>query len=100
MNNMELWGKLENTPKEAQKEISAGRLKGFTDINPMWRFKKLTEAFGPCGIGWKFEIVSTNVLPGSNDEVAAFVNILLYYKENGEWSEGVPGMGGSMFVAK
>lgn len=100
MNNMEIWVKLENTPKEAQKEISAGRLKGFTDINPMWRFKQLTEVFGPCGIGWKFEIVSTNVIPGANDEVAAFVNILLYYKKDGEWSDGVPGLGGSMFVAK
>lgn len=100
MNNTEIWVKLERTPKEAQKEISAGRLKGFTDINPMWRFKQLTEVFGPCGIGWKFEIVSTNVIPGANDEVAAFVNILLYYKKDGEWSEGVPGLGGSMFVAK
>lgn len=100
MDSMELWGKLENTPKEAQKEISAGRLKGFTDINPMWRLKRLTEVFGPCGIGWKYEVVSTNVLPGSNDEVAAFVNILLYYKVDGKWSDGIPGMGGSMFVAK
>ena len=37
---------------------------------------------------------------GGNDEVAAFVDILLYYKKDGEWSEGVPGLGGSMFVAK
>lgn len=100
MDNMTIWGKLENTPKEAQKEINAGRLKGFTDINPMWRLKKLTEAFGPCGVGWKYEIVSSNVIPGANDEVAAFVNILLYYKQDGKWSDGVPGLGGSMFVAK
>lgn len=100
MDNMVIWQALENTPKEAQKEINAGRLKGFTDINPMWRLKKLTEAFGPCGIGWKYEIVSSNVMPGANDEVAAFVNILLYYKQDGKWSEGVPGLGGSMFVAK
>ena len=100
MDNMDVWGKLESTPKEAQKEITAGRLKGFTDINPMWRLKRLTEVFGPCGIGWKYDIVSTNVIPGANDEVAAFVNILLYYKKDGEWSEGVPGLGGSMFVAK
>ena len=100
MDNMEIWGKVEHTPKEAQKEISAGRLKGFTDINPMYRFKRLTEVFGPCGIGWKYDIVSTNVIPGANDEVAAFVNILLYYKQGNEWSEGVPGLGGSMFVAK
>ena len=100
MDNMEFWGKLENTPKEAQKEISAGRLKGFTDINPMWRLKRLTEVFGPCGIGWKYEIVQAQVIPGANDEVAAFVDILLYYKKDGEWSDGVPGLGGSMFVAK
>ena len=100
MDNMEIWGKLETTPKEAQKEISAGRLKGFTDINPMWRFKKLTEVFGSCGIGWKYEVVSTHTMHGPNEEQAAFVNILLYYKKDGEWSEGIPGMGGSMFVAK
>ena len=100
MANMEIWGKLENTPKEAQKEINAGRLKGFTDINPMWRLKHLTEVFGPCGIGWKYQIVNAYTIPGANDEVAAFVDILLYYKQGNEWSEGVPGLGGSMFVAK
>lgn len=95
-----LWQQLENTPKEAQKEIGAGRLKGFTDINPMWRLKRLTEVFGPCGIGWKYQIVNAYTIPGANDEVAAFVDILLYYKQDGEWSDGVPGLGGSMFVAK
>ena len=100
MANMDIWGKLESTPKEAQKEITAGRLKGFTDINPCWRMKRLTEVFGPCGIGWKFQIVNTYTIPGANDEIAAFVDILLYYKHGNEWSEGVPGLGGSMFVAK
>ena len=100
MENMAIWQALESTPKEAQKEISAGRLKGFTDINPMWRLKRLTEVFGPCGIGWKYVITNSYVLPGANDEIAAFVEILLYHKQNGEWSEGVPGLGGSMFVAK
>ena len=100
MDKMAIWQSLEKTPKEAQKEISAGRLKGFTDINPMWRLKMLTEVFGPCGIGWKYDIVSTNVITGANDELAAFVDIRLYYKQDGEWSDGVPGLGGSMFVAK
>ena len=99
MDNMTIWGKVEKTPKEAQKEIGAGRLKGFTDINPMWRFKCLTEVFGPCGIGWKFEITEKQIVPGANGEAKAFVDILLYYKWNGEWSEGVPGTGGSSLVA-
>lgn len=100
MDNMKIWQSLENTPKEAQKEISAGRLKGFTDINPAWRMKRLTEVFGPCGIGWKYEICNSYVLNGANEEVAAFVDIRLYYKQGDAWSEGVPGFGGSMFVAK
>ena len=99
MANMEIWGKLENTPKEAQKEIGAGRLKGFTDINPMWRFKRLTELFGPCGVGWKYVITEKNIVPGANGEAKAFVDILLYYKWNGEWSEGVPGTGGSSLIS-
>ena len=100
MANMKIWQALENTPKEAQKEITAGRLKGFTDINPMFRLKRLTEVFGPCGIGWKYEIVNAYTIPGANDEVAAFVDILLYYNQGDKWSDGVPGLGGSMFVAK
>lgn len=100
MDNMTIWQALEKTPKEAQKEINAGRLKGFTDINPMWRFKKLTEALGPCGVGWRFDIRNTYTLPGADGEAAAFVEILLYYKQDGKWSEGVPGLGGSMFIAK
>lgn len=98
--NMLLYNKFMNTPKEAQKTIKGGRLNGFTDINPMWRFKVLTEAFGPCGIGWKYEITDQRIIPGPDGKSAAFVDILLYYKQDGQWSEGIPGIGGSAFVAK
>lgn len=100
MDNMELFRQFENTADEAKKPIEAGRLKGFTDINPMWRFKRLTEVFGPVGIGWKYQITDKKVIPGADGVVSAFVDILLYYKFNGEWSEGIPGTGGSSFVAK
>lgn len=100
MENMELFRQFEKTADEAKKTIEAGRLKGFTDINPMWRFKRLTEVFGPVGIGWKFEIKDKQIVPGADGVVSAFVDILLYYKWNGEWSEGIPGTGGSSFVAK
>lgn len=100
MGNMELYDKVRAVPKEAQKTIAAGRLKGMTDINPMWRIQKLTETFGPCGIGWKYTIQRQWMEQGANNEVAAFMDILLYYKWGGEWSEGIPGTGGSSFVAK
>ena len=52
MEKMDIYNRVRHVPDEAKKAISAGRLKGMTDINPMWRIKKLTEEFGPCGIGW------------------------------------------------
>ena len=100
MDNMEFWRQLEKTADEAKKPIEAGRLKGFTDINPMWRFKRLTEVFGAVGVGWKFVITDKQIIPGADGVLSAFVDILLYYKHNGEWSEGIPGTGGSAFVAK
>lgn len=100
MDNMDLFNKFATTPDEAKKPIEAGRLKGFTDINPMWRFKRLTEVFGPVGIGWKFVITDKQIVPGADGVISAFVDILLFYKHEGEWSEGIPGTGGSSFVAK
>ncbi len=40
MDNLELYNKVREVPQEAQKSIAAGRLKGMTDINPMWRICK------------------------------------------------------------
>ena len=71
-----------------------------TDINPMWRIKTLTEQFGVCGIGWKYVITDKRLEQGANGEIAAFVDIDLYVKVDGEWSEPIPGTGGSSFVAK
>ena len=99
MDNMELYNKLRTPPKEALREIAAGRLKGKTDINPMWRIKALTETFGPCGVGWKYIIREKRLEQTDVGETAAFVDIELFYKWEGEWSEAIPGTGGNMFVA-
>ena len=100
MENLELYKKVRAVPEIAQKEIKGGRLKGMTDINPMWRIKTLTEQFGICGIGWKPEIVRTWLDIGVGNEVVANVEIKLYVKVDGVWSDGIPGIGGSRFVAK
>ena len=99
MNNLELYDKVRAVPEEAQKTIGAGRLKGFTDINPMWRIKTLTEQFGVSGIGWKTEIVSKEAHNASGGEIVVAVDINLYIKVNGEWSDAIPGTGGSLLVA-
>lgn len=106
MENLAIYNGVREVPSEAKKEIKGGRLKGMTDINPMWRIKRLTEVFGICGIGWKYTIdkqwterVGT-VDNGDHEEIASFCNISLYVKMNGEWSEAIPGTGGSMLLAK
>ena len=111
---MEYYNKFAAVPVEAQKPIEAGRLKGMTDINPMWRIKVLTEAFGMCGFGWKYEIVSQRLeegqevmLPKTETEdaryahtVNAFVDINLYVKVGEKWSEAIPGIGGASYIAR
>ena len=99
METMQIYNASRKVPQEAQKPIAAGRLKGKTDINPMWRIKALTEQFGPCGFGWKYVITKQWLEAGDGGEVAAFCNIDLYIKVGGEWSEAIPGTGGSAFVA-
>lgn len=100
MENLYIYDKTRSVPDNARKPITAGRLKGMTDINPMWRIKVLTETFGPCGIGWKTQIVRTWLDEGADGEVIANVEILLYIKVDGAWSEGIPGIGGSKFISK
>lgn len=100
MDNLNIYNQARSVPREALKEIQAGRLKGKSDINPMWRIKKLTELFGPCGIGWKYTITKQWLERGANDEISAFVNIDLFIKVDGVWSDAIPGTGGSSFVTK
>ena len=98
MSNMEIYNRFREVPQEAKRTISAGNLKGFTDVNPMWRIKKLTEEFGVCGIGWYTEITDKWLEAGADGRTAAFVQINLYVKVDGEWSKPIIGVGGSMFV--
>lgn len=98
--NMEIYEASRTVPPEALKAIQGGRLKGMSDINPMWRIKKLTELYGPCGIGWKIEVTDKRLEQGSGIEIVCFVDINLYVKHDSEWSAPIPGMGGSSFVTQ
>lgn len=100
MDNLAIYNAVRKVPESAKRSISAGRLKGKTDINPMWRIKALTEQFGPCGIGWKYAITDKRLENGANGEISAFLDIDLFVKVGGAWSDAIPGTGGSAFVAK
>ena len=96
--NLRFYELLRKVPDYALKQIGAGRLKGMSDINPLYRVKAMTDAFGPCGIGWKY-VITKQWLETYGQEVKAFCNIDLFIKVDGEWSDAIPGTGGSSLVA-
>lgn len=100
MSNMEIYNKVRECPQNALKPITAGRLKGKSDINPQWRIEKLTEVYGPVGVGWYVEVTKQWIEQGANNTAAAFCNINLYVKNGNEWSKPIFGNGGSSFIAK
>ena len=97
--NLSIYERVRCVPKEAKKEIEAGRLKGKHDINPMWRIKALTEVFGPAGFGWYTEVVRTWTEASESGEMAVFVDINLYVKNDSEWSKPIFGNGGNKLIA-
>jgi len=100
MDNLEYWNKLKQPPKTALKTIGGGRLKGMTDIKPQWRIQVMTEVFGPCGEGWMYTIEKLWTEPGANGEVIAFALVNLWVKTGGNNHAPIPGIGGSMLIAK
>ncbi len=103
MDNLYIYNQAKTVPEEAKKPIQAGRLKGMTDINPMWRIKRLTEIFGPAGVGWWYEVVEKKIVDDElSSQRAVFVDIKLYYVDpkTGVVSKGIPGSGGAMLTAQ
>lgn len=106
--NMTIWNAGRAVPSTALKPIQAGKLKGKSDINPVWRMEVLTSLFGPCGFGWRTSLVSrwtetfefTNPDGSTIQEKGAFVKLNLFIKVNGEWSEAIEGVGGSKLYGK
>ena len=96
--NLALYNKVRNVPEHAQKKIETGRLKGKTDINPMFRIFCLTREFGPVGFGWYTEVTKKWSETSENGEMAVFVDINLYVKKDGEWSKPIHGTGGNKLL--
>lgn len=96
MNNMDIYEAVREVPAEAKKQFNNGTFSG-TDINPMWRIKKLTEQFGPAGIGWYYDVLSERC-EEHHDTTMAIVNLNLYIKVDGEWSKPIYGTGGNTLV--
>lgn len=96
--NLALYNRVREVPVEAKKDIQAGRLKGKTDINPLWRIQTLTREFGPAGIGWYTE-VEKQWTEECGNERAVYIKLNLYIKVDNTWSKPIEGFGGAMVVS-
>ena len=95
---IEIYKSLSRPPKDALREIQAGKLRGKTDINPQWRYKAMTEMFGLVGIGWKYEVQKLWTEQGAGSEKLAFAQVAVFVKDGDAWSEPIVGIGGSRLV--
>jgi hypothetical protein len=54
--NLEIWDRLSKTPTEFTKPAEFDGRK-LTTINGTWVVKRLTEEFGPVGVGWGYDVL-------------------------------------------
>lgn len=99
MENLELYNRYADPPQSALKPYSNGKFSG-TDINPMWRIQALTEAFGPCGVGW-YTVIERQWREDTADGTSTvYCYISLYIKVDGDWSKPITGIGGNTLSRK
>lgn len=98
MNGMEVYDRLAVVPEDARKPIEFGALKGKSDIKPQYRIEAMTKEFGLCGIGWKFEILKTEIINCPDGQVMIFMTIAAQVKDGDEWSAPAVGYGGDFII--
>lgn len=100
MSAIDIYKSLSQPPATALRQITAGNLKGKTDINPQWRYEAMTEKFGLVGIGWKYEIQKLWTENGAKGEILAFAQVAVFIRnaDTKEWSDPIVGIGGSKLV--
>lgn len=101
MGEIDIYNKMKTPPADALKKIDAGTLKGKTNIDPQWRIQVMTETFGLCGVGWKFNVLDTKVEQCPEGQRLVYMQISLQVKSpEGEWSEPIYAWGGDVIVDK
>lgn len=103
MTHLGMWNELEKTDPKYTKQFSrSGGFKG-TAINGTYITKRLTEKFGPNGVGWRFVLEDEQIHEGhtlkSGDK--ARVHVVrghIEYLYEGEWAKTSPQFGQTMLV--
>jgi len=97
MANTDLWDRLGKTdPKHTKGFKRAGGFSG-TAIKPIYSYRRMTEEYGPCGIGWGVGEPSFQTVPAPEGEVLVYCTVSIWH---GDRANIVFGVGGDKAVIK
>ncbi len=93
--NMRIWSKVHKTDSEYTKRDHNGR----NSISTQYRIMKMTEAFGPVGLGWGYKVlrewttqgapIVVNNEPTGMHEIIHHCEVEIWYKHQGQKSEPI-----------
>ena len=86
MDNKELWKRVCVTDPRNVKTITGKQYKG-NSPKPYWIVERLTDEFGPCGIGWGFTILSERMERLTETDVLHVAVVRLWYVMDGKRGE-------------
>jgi hypothetical protein len=96
--NLVLWEMVERTDPQHVKKITGKSYAG-NSPKPHYLVHKATEAFGPCGIGWGFTILSERIEEGSDGDKLHIARVKVWYEWGGKRGE-VEHVGATPFSGK
>lgn len=96
--NTRYWETLAKTdPKHTKKFSRSGGFSG-TAIKPIYATEKMTELFGPCGVGWGIEKPDFSIIDADKEKLV-FCTVAIWFLEGQSRSSLVYGVGGDKIVS-
>jgi hypothetical protein len=84
--NMALWDRVCVTDPRAVKPITGKQYSG-NSPKPYWIVQRLTEEFGPCGIGWGYTVLNERMERLSDTDVLHVALVRFWYELSGKRGE-------------
>jgi hypothetical protein len=84
--NMDLWDRVCVTDPKAVKPITGKQYKG-NSPKPYWIVQRLTEEFGPCGLGWGYTVLNERMERLTPTDVLHVALVRFWYVLDGKRGE-------------
>lgn len=95
--NLAIWNALGKTDPAATKSFKRGGGFSGTAVKPIWILKRLTEQFGPAGVGWGVNEPTFQVVTGGDSDVLVFCSVSAWH---GDRANVLWGVGGDKVAGK